>query len=320
MAYANLVAQSCSNPAEIFMRFRDFICKRNGTYNYSSTGVGWTLYDSYYAINESTISVDDYFVIYSAGEDGQRDMYFQIKFLSGYIVIIGMLYWNSSTNTAVGVFGSDNNQFGFTDSNIVYVYADLDAFYVVSRNIDYVMGWGGWMPDSTIGQAITVASNAITAGSSVTVTFTAIPAGWYPGTYLFVRDQAHIESVQITDISGLDVTFQTFVNSYAAGSKFVLEHTVFCGAYLQIAHEGSLNTNYTMYTTSLPGPTNRDYLLNKYVSQKIDVCTLNTFMGPLPHILCSVPFGTVRFFSVDETTGYRYFPLSTVGDILILEV
>jgi hypothetical protein len=194
-------------------------------------------------------------------------------------------------------------------------------FYVVSRGGDgqCAMGWGGWLPESSIDQTITIAPNAITAGSSVTVTFTSVPAGWAVDTYLFVRDPTHIEQVKITAISGLDVTFQVFGNSYVSGSKFALEHTVFCGKCLQITHGGLLDVAFVMYVTSLPGPSSGDFLTQKYPTQQIDICTGDTYMGPLSHMLCSISFVNFDTFYLGSTL-YRFFSILSNDCILIKEV
>ena len=103
MAYANLVNQSCIGfTEEAFQRIRDFICKRNGTYDYSATGIGWTLHDSYYATDEDNCAIGDWFVVKSVGESGDEDLYFKIKWHEAdHMSLQGMLYWNAITDTGV---------------------------------------------------------------------------------------------------------------------------------------------------------------------------------------------------------------------------
>ena len=67
MAYANLIKQPCNNVAEIFKHCRDFVCRRNGSYDYSTSGIGWSLVDSSYATDEHNPASGDWFVVYSAG-------------------------------------------------------------------------------------------------------------------------------------------------------------------------------------------------------------------------------------------------------------
>jgi hypothetical protein len=329
MAYANLIAQSCNNPIETFMRFRDFICKRNGTYDYSSTGVGWTLHDSVYAIDEDTISINDYFVIYSAGEDGQRDIYFKITYVSGYISIQGYLYWNNTTHAGVFVFGTTNTWYNtLATNNVFWLYADLDEFIGIAKyGLAYYAGQGGWMPESVIDQTITVAPNAITAGSSVTVTFTSVPAGWAVNTYLFVRDLANIERVKITVISGLDVTFQTFVASYSAGSKFCLENTTYSSSsgamstyYFQIGHDGTKNFTCTPDNININSPTSGDALSGLYPAKKVYLSATTMWVGPFKNQLATLSTLTSETTHTIGAQGYRFFHLHSSRYALIKEV
>ncbi len=95
MAYKNLLNIDCADKKEFFCRMRDFICKRNGTYDYSSTGIGWTLHDSSYAVDEDNPAANDWYVICSPGEGGKDDMYFKIAWngsQTNNITISGFLY------------------------------------------------------------------------------------------------------------------------------------------------------------------------------------------------------------------------------------
>jgi len=337
MAYANLIAQSCNNPIETFLRFRDFICKRNGTYDYSSTGVGWTLHDACYngkyagdpLFDEDTVAINDYFVIYSAGEDGQRDMYFKITYVSGYINIQGYLYWDNTTHAGVFVFGVTstwNNT--LATNNVFWLYADLDEFIGIAKySTAYYTGQGGWMPESVIDQTVTVAPNAITAGSSVTVTFTAVPAGWAVDTYLFVRDLANIERVKITAISGLNVTFQTFIASYSANSKFCLENTTYSSSsnatsysYFQIGHDGTKNSYCAPDNISIGNPTSGDSLSGLYPAKKVYLSATTMWVGPFKNQLATFSTLTSESTHTIGAQGYRFFHLYSGRYALIKEV
>ena len=99
MAYANLLEQACTDKEEVFQRLRDFICKRNGTYDYSSTGIGWTLHDAVYATDEDNCASGDYFVIYSAGEGTKEDMYFLVTWATNYINFVAYQSWDNSAHS-----------------------------------------------------------------------------------------------------------------------------------------------------------------------------------------------------------------------------
>ncbi len=328
MAYANLIAVSCNNPIETFMRFRDFMCKRNGTYDYSTTGVGWTYHDSSYAINESTISVNDYFVMYSAGEDGLRDMYYKVQYVSGAINIYGYLYWNNTTHAGTQQFGINNTWTNtLATNNVMWVYADLDAFIGISKyGTTYYSGMGGWMPDSPISSAITVAPGAITAGSNVVVNFTSIPGTWAVGTKLFVRDTANIERVTISAINGTSVTFSSFAASYAAGCKFQLEMTNYVGGgnaagnyYLLIDHAGTKNTIIAPDYIGVAYPSTGDGLSGNYVAKKIYLSSAANWMGPLKNQYQTVSL-TSESTHTDGPTNYRFFNIYSSRFALVKEV
>jgi hypothetical protein len=330
MAYANLIAVSCNNPIETFVRFRDFMCKRNGTYDYSTTGIGWTLHDAVYAVNENTISINDYFVMYSPGEDGQRDLYFKVLYKSGYIDIIGYLYWNNTTHAGVQSYGTINNwQNTLSTNNVMWVYGDLDNFIGIAKYAtNYNAGFGGWMPDSPISQAVTVAPDAITAGSSVAVTFTAVPGEWAVGTKLFVRDTANIERVVIAEIAGDIVTFTAFVASYAAGSKFALENTNYVvnsanaagSIALQIDHAGTKNSAVNPDNSMVTGPASGDSLSGKYTAKRIFYSTTATWIGPIKNQLSTISSFTSESTHTGGATNYRFFFLYSGRNVLIEEV
>ena len=134
MSYVNLVAQACVTPEECFQRMRDFICRRNGTYDYSTTGIGWTLHDSSYATDEDNLTDGDFIVIYSAGESGDDDMYIKLDYevTTTWAKVTGYLYWNNSTHA--GVLPFNTAPYGiFTrgSDHVLYIYGDLSSFSVI---------------------------------------------------------------------------------------------------------------------------------------------------------------------------------------------
>ena len=134
MAYANLVSQFCINNSEVFKRVRDFLCKRNGSYDYSSTGIGWTLHDAVYAKDEDAVVFGDYFVAYSPGESGDEDLYVKITYASGFINCHVYLYWNASTHTGVTAAGTANNWTNTNSANaVLWVYGDLDSVILIGK-------------------------------------------------------------------------------------------------------------------------------------------------------------------------------------------
>ena len=189
MAYKNLIAQSCNNPIETFLRCRDFLCSRVGTYDYSTTGIGWTLHDMYYLLggsshyydttSQDTISINDYFVVKSVGEDGLRQLYFKFTYVSGAINVDGYLYWDNSSHTGYKRYYSSSASWTNTlaTNNILWVYGDLDKVQLISKySTTHYPCEIGWCPDSSLSTAVTAHAGSISAGSSVAVTFTSVPA------------------------------------------------------------------------------------------------------------------------------------------------
>lgn len=343
MAYKNLVSLSLSNSAETFRHFRDFICKRNGSAagsaDYSTLGIGWTLHEQYCQAggvghyydntNEGTTTVNDYIVIYSAGEDGDRDLYFKITYTATSFTIIGYLYWNDTTHAGVHAYGSAGYWTNTAaTNNILWIYGSMDHFNAISKySTSYYLGRGGWMPDSPESTEVTVAAGAITAGSAVVVTMPAVPAEWAVGIYLFVRDTANIERVLITNISGNDVTFAAFVASYSAGSKFCLEVTNYpcvdngnaaSTFSLQISQGGTKAQSVNQILPTIY-PTSADARTGLYPCLEIWVGNASTRMGPLSDIYWTQAFTSESTHTIGAV-GYRFFTLYSAYNVLIKEV
>ena len=129
MAYANLVGIACIDKTEFFCRMRDFICKRNGTYDYSGTGIGWTLHDSSYATDEDNPADNDWYVIYSPGEGGKDDLYMKIVMTSANIYINGYQAWDATAHTGGNRYVTSTSNFavGVSDTPTLYIYGNLDG-------------------------------------------------------------------------------------------------------------------------------------------------------------------------------------------------
>jgi hypothetical protein len=310
MAYKNLLNLTQSNPKDSFQRIRDFMCSRGV---YASTGAGWTYHDSYYLISETSISNNDYFVMYSAGEDGQRDLYFKVLVKSGYIDIIGYLYWNNGTHAGVHAYGVASSWTNTDNTNnILWVFADLDKFFFITKYTPYYGATGGWMPDSSYSQTISVATGYT---APRTFTFASVPESWAIDTELFIRDTANIEKVTISNISGNDVTLASLVASYTTGAKFCLENTNYVqsqnnslGNYnLQIDHNGTKNVsvvpdNPQVQTSGVDG------LTKKYVAKMIYLASSTNLIGPIKDVLFTTSLASGSTHTIGSV-NYTYFGL-----------
>jgi hypothetical protein len=333
MAYKNLIGIPCNNSKQTFQHLRDFLCSRNGTYDYDGIGIGWTLVDAVYAVDEDNITLGDYFVVKTTGETpGNTEIYILIKMhtTGATITINGYRFWDAATHSGVGLYGYENYGLAVTadTNNTLWVYGDLDTFYVIAKFIStYNLGGAGWVPDSVIDQTRHTPTAAITSGSDVVVSFSAVPAAWAVDMYLFVSDNAHIERVRIKSITGLNVTFYTFVNSYTADCKFNMERTEYARnggtCVVEINHAGTLadvnvNILYPAGYSATSDPLVPGYKVARYGMYYQSTTILN-----LPHILCA-PSSWIEtqesLHTADDTYGYRYMNTSGILRMLIREV
>jgi len=336
MAYKRLTSRTLLiNSLKTFVVMRNFLCamkSSDGTDDYSATGIGWTLYD--YSFGSSlpadtpTLALNDWFVVRSAGENGQRDMYIRLTMKSGYMDIDGFLSWNTSTNTGTQEYSMNNSMtVAAGTNNYLWIYGDLDAVSIIltpSPFSSYYMGRFGWMPNSPISQAITLSTSATTAGVTDTVSFASVPGAWVAGVKLFVSDATNIEQLTIESVAGSDVTFTTAtVASYASGSKFTMERTEYVSGaiavnYLLISHNGTKNQLVTMESLSINNPTSGDGLTGLYPLGNIYMNSATTWIGPLKNIFIS----TTLTQESDHNYGgvvYKAFYLHSSIRVLFLE-
>lgn len=224
MPYKNLVLQVCVDKAEFFCRLRDFLCARNGTYaDYSASGIGWTLHDSSYGVDEDNPALNDWFVAYSPGENGKEDLYVYFKWLSGYLTAKGYLYWNSSTHAGVQAYGSDYS-FNLPETSAstyeLSLYGSLDFFHfweTLAGTYDELQFFGKGI-NALYDSTPAVCADPLTSGSGVSITVDAVPSEWAVGRKLFIRDPAAVKIITIISINGTTITAD-LPNNFAAGSK-----------------------------------------------------------------------------------------------------
>lgn len=254
--YKNLVNVSCASTTEVFRHIKDFLTSRNGISNYSTTGLGWTLHDSYFAgSDQDAPAVDDWVVVSSVGENGKQALFYRMLFSSignGIIQCMAGLYWNASTNAWVRPFYTTDINSGPSSGSTfsLWIYGDLDSFIIVIGNgtLNYGRYFGlatNTMHDATIATSI----GSVTSGSDRVVTVDSVPSSWAIGKRIFIRDNAAIERTTITNIVGNDVTM-TLANGYGSGARLAREYSVYLtssanfllGGYNQIRRNGNLGS------------------------------------------------------------------------------
>jgi hypothetical protein len=258
MAYVNpIIALGCANRAEVFKRVRDALCSGNGTgnysYDYSSTGMGWTWYDAYYATDKDTISTNDWFVLYSPGESGNDDLYFQFTYKANYIKVNGWLSFNASTDTGTQTYNSTDN-WNITDAAVpvLWLYGDKDAIFGISRtnsgSADFMPISFGMTTNTLYPQTVVTCASSLSSGSGVSIAVT-VPADWYAGKKIFIRDTANIARITIISIPDSGHITADLATNYLAGCKLSSDLGYYCTGgsyfvstmYFLIGHDGTKN-------------------------------------------------------------------------------
>jgi hypothetical protein len=148
------------------------------------------------------------------------------------------------------------------------------------------------------------------------------------GTKLFVSDNANIELVAVSAISGNDVTFSSFVSSYSAGSKFCMERTEFVqnqnnasGTHsLMIGHNGAKNHSVSPADISAGNPTLGDGLTGEYPGRSRFFTSTTALVGPQKNVVVSGSQFTAETIHDISGENYKYFLLFSGFHILIKEV
>jgi len=347
MAYVNLVDQSASDKNEIFCRFRDFVCKRNGTYDYSTTGIGWTLIDSSYATDEDNCTINDWFVIYSPGEGGKDDLYIQVKWIDNLIGLYGYQAWDATTHA-----GSTNKYVtgnAWTTAEGItgpfWIYGDLDAVMGIHylSSVDYRGCYFGKLDPGyyDLTGEIATCGTTLTAGSDVSIVVDSAPAEWAVGREIFIRtihndDMGTVkcEKIEIKTLVSNTITAD-LVNSYTIGSclsnhigYWAFNTSNFGVGNTLIGPDGTNNyataITYTDFVTSYFDPEKYEsrYLLMDFYQQ-----SSNGMIGVMKHIKKSTSYGTVLpqltyqdILEETDGTQWRTFKIYSNNYIAIKEV
>lgn len=348
MAYANILDVAAVDKNEIFCRVRDFICKRNGTYDYSTTGIGWTLIDESYATDEDNCAINDWYVIYSPGEGGKDDLYIQIKWVSGYIACYGWQSWDVSTHA-----GSTSNRYGTasnwtTDEAIAgpfWVYGDLDSVLCVHylSSVDYrSVAFGTLLPGYTnTSGVIATCSTTLAAGSDVSIVVDAVPSEWEVGSEIFIRtthnnDMATVEVEKITIKTIVSNTITAdLTNSYTTGSCLSNHLGYYCqsGRYFPASNmlidTGGFQNSLTVRVSLLLLSTAFDpeALESRYPLVNIFHTTGNGMGGIMKNIKYSTTYGVTPpqltyqdVLEESDGTQWRTFKLYNGQYVAVLEV
>lgn len=328
MAYKNLINVACASAAEVFRHTKDWLTSRNGIANYTTSGLGWTLYDSYFAVNADSLTAGDWVVLRSLGEGGKQALHVRLTYASVANSIIQMragLGWNTSTDAFVSGFPSSDQSGGPVSGSTfsLWVFGDLDSFSIIVGNgSDNYARYFGVMDGTLHDSTIATTSNTVTAGSNKVVTVDSVPSSWSAGKKVVIRNESTIEIATISSISGSDVTLASIANGYSSGAHVSRDYVVMlCGStsylaagYLQITHGGVVASSaqaslrYNNYIVEVPDP---DLLNNCHVTQHAQFTAGGTnvdgYYGRLRNILLISATGiTSGNVYQDEATGANW--------------
>lgn len=253
MARKNLIAVNCASIDEVFRHIKDWLCARNGIVDYSASGLGWTLHDSSFAVNQDAPAANDWIVISSTGENGKQNLYYRMLFTtlaSSIIRTRSGLHWNPSTDAWAQPYPNADVSGGPTtgSSFILYIYGSLDQFSIIIGNGTTLYGRHyGLQEDTFHDSTIAITTGDVAAGTGVVIPVDAVPASWSVGKSVIVRNLATIEKTTITAISGLNVTM-TLANAYPAGARIARDYGTFISAstyFVSLGH-GQINHSGTV--------------------------------------------------------------------------
>lgn len=335
MSHASLINVASASNQESFQRIRDFLGKRAGTYDYSTSGIGWTLHDSSYAVSEDTLTAGDWVVFTSPGEDGRQALCVQFVYQATYIKMQGWLSWNNSTHAGVQQIGNSSNTI-YTPSGActLWVLGDLDAFYVANTNgaTNYLAGCGCIKPgDGMYDNTIAIAPSAVSTGTSVVVAVDVVPAAWAAGQKLYHWDSAGVSIVEIEAVGASSVTLTSVSTGKLAGSRLAGDLGVFCSISTNFSAPSilanrttgaaSTGTSNTPSTTTM-GYVTADNLGGRRVAERCGLWYSNSAAyGLLPHLYLTHNTGAVQGAAhvAPDGTPFRLLRHQTAATYLIRE-
>lgn len=334
MAYKNLINVSCASTAEVFRHVKDWLGSRNGIANYSTTGLGWTLHDSYFATNADSVAINDWVVLSSSGEDGKRGLYYRILFASLANSILqtrGGLYWNAATDAWVSALATADQANGPTTGSTfsLYIYGDLNAFtIIIGDGSAWFARHFGAAAETLYSDTPVLTTSSVTAGSSVSVPVGTVPATWAVGQAVIIRDNAAIERTTIISKTGSAITVN-LANSYASGAMVAADYSVLCtngnfsltNFHTQIGRGGAVAPTATVNArlqTDLLNDPDPDQLNSAYYTQPVRI-SLGTgtnvigYYGQLRNILVVSSTGITAGSTHTDDTGatWRAFPIGS---------
>lgn len=201
--YKVLANVECSSKPILFCVLRDFICKRSSilTHDFSNTGIGYTLIDSFYDSNEFDPVIDDWYVIKSVNEKG-LSTYFKVTYQNtDYLSVIGFRYWNAETHNGIDPFYEVGAHIPLANISKLFIYGDTTSLAIIVLISDEPsLFLFGSTNKSPYDQRVLTVTNELTSGSSVALSLNR-NIDSYVDDKVFVFDNQNIELTIIKDIN-----------------------------------------------------------------------------------------------------------------------
>lgn len=329
MAYKNIVKIACVDKADLFTRLRDFLSARNATHDYLATGIGWTLIDASYAVDENSPQLGDWFVIYSSGESGREDHYYKVEWASGLLKVSLYWYWDAVAHS--GSYVTFGNILTVVESSGTYelsVWGDLDFVTTVFfQGVTTYAGYFGRVANDLYDDSVAICSAALTAGTDVVVALDVVPASWQVGTTVYLRHQGTIEVAVLKAVTANSITVD-LANSYPDGCK--VQAQLGCvvnnnGSTVGCSGIGQADLTVKSYNAYLVG--GLVYLgpdaVGNWLASPWLIAITASFRGTLPHIM-GITQGALASWDLlgpDENGDYwRYVDAYSNLDLVIREV
>ena len=332
MSYANLVNQASASNAETFQRIRDFVCKRNGTYDYSASGIGWTLHDSSYAVNEDTLTANDWVVFKSVGESGKHNLYFKLTYKSSAMDLVGYLYWNNSTHAGVRATGTHSSNINTPGgATTFWLYGDLDAVILSYTNgASRFLAMFGTIKDGEAFYDNTIATSvgSVSAGSNVVVTLDYVPVAVPAGAKVYLWDDSSCEICTVVSKDATTVTLATVGTSKAAGCRLAGDQCYFVNSQINAGYLASVSNRTTGTAAGAPQHTlnaglfsvlaDVEILNSKRIAEPVAVGNANGVYGALPHLKTTNNSGATHGNTYTDTDGTAYRVLVASSDAYLI--
>jgi hypothetical protein len=149
----------------------------------------------------------------------------------------------------------------------------------------------------------------------VVVTLDTVPTSWVVGGKVVIRDNANIERIIISNITGLNVTFTSIVNSYTANCKFAKDFPVMCqdtNAFpssnkMLFGHDNVKQSSSSLSSQGLLTSGDPDPAETEYLAFPLEISSVTAYYGSFSWIFAcnSTGFSELGVYTTADGSNYR---------------